>query len=858
MKRYRRFGYGIAVLLISIVITTQYSVIREWMGVGERSEKEAKRPNDWFYFQRAYPKKQMDFRAWLAAQEQAGFFREHLSLEGNYWEEAGPTNIGGRITAVAVHPGQPQKIWMGAADGGVWKSSNGGVEWSPVFDFAPSLSIGALAVDPNDPNTVYVGTGEANASGDSYPGNGIYRTTDGGITWQYLGLPESYYIGRIAVNPQNSQNIFVAATGLLFGKNDDRGIYRTTDGGTTWEKVLFLSDSTAGIDVVIDPLNPANVYAAMWERIRRPWERKVGGMTSGIYKSTDGGTNWMQLTNGLPPNSPTIGRIGLAIAPSNPSVLYAIYADHPGYFLGLFKTTNGGQSWVQTNDAALGFIFNSYGWYFGQVYVDPSNPNTVYALGVDLYKSVNGGSSWYSIASFIHVDHHAIWVDPANSSRIILGNDGGLFISQNGGSNFQKIYNLPITQFYAATADFNNPDQLYGGTQDNGTIRTLTGQVNDWEAIYWGDGFYVIVDPQNSNVIYAEYQYGGLGKSTNGGYSFSSATTGINSNDRRNWMVPVVMDPNNHNTLYYGTYRLYRTTNGAGYWSAISPDLSNGPYSGGLNFGTITTIAVAPTNSSVIYAGTDDSNVWVTTNTGGNWTKISNALPNRWVTRVAVHPLDENIALVTYSGYKYNDYIGYIYKTTDKGQSWTDITHNLPQAPCNVVVIDPDYPEVYYVGTDVGVYVSLDGGLNWQMLGSNLPNSVVMDLVFHQPTRTLIAATHGRSMHKIDVTDITRLPDYSGRTVANDFQLSQNFPNPFNSQTNFGFYSPVQTRLWVSVYDLLGRKVKTLFRGEVNPGWHRLNWDGCDEGGIPAASGTYFLRIQTPERQLTRKMVLSR
>ncbi|MFZ0392064.1 MAG: FlgD immunoglobulin-like domain containing protein [Calditrichia bacterium] len=819
-------------------------------------KEEEKKPNDWFYLQRAYPDRQIDFAAWRHAQQQAAHFRQEAIQEMAQWQQAGPTNIGGRITALAAHPNMPQRIWAGAADGGVWKTGNGGGEWIPVFDSAPSLSIGAVTVDPSDPNTIYVGTGEANSSGDSYPGNGIYRSTDAGINWEYLGLPESYYIGRIAVDPQNSQRIFVAATGLLFGKNAERGIYRTQNSGVTWEKVLFISDSTAAIDVAVDPVNPQNVFAAMWERVRYPNERRAGGITSGIFKSADGGNTWIQLTNGLPPNSPTVGRIGLSIARTNPQVVYAIYSDHPGYFMGLYKTTNGGQTWSRVNDGPLSSLHSSFGWYFGQVYVDPTNENTVYVMGVPQYKSTSGGNSWSEIGYSTHVDHHAIWVNPNNPSSLIIGNDGGLFTSNNGGLSFQKVMNLPLTQFYAVAVDYNNPQRLYGGTQDNGTLRTLNGTAGNWEEIYGGDGFYVIVDPNNSNVIYAESQYGGLGKSTNGGNYFYNATSGIEGTDRRNWMVPVVMNPNDSNTLYYGTYRVYRTSDAAGSWTPVSFDLSKGPYSGGLDFGTITTIDVSPQNSDVIFAGTDDGNVWVTGNSGISWMNIGLNLPKRWVTRLEAHPGDENTALVSFSGYKFNEYIGYVFKTTDRGQHWTDITANLPQAPVNSLVIDPDFPDIYYAATDVGVFFTKDGGGQWFMLGNNLPNSVVADLVLHQPTRTLIAATHGRSMFKLDISQISQIRPAGTENRIKDFRLTQNFPNPFNSQTQISFYLPSAGSVELAVFNIAGQKVKSLFTGRQNAGWYQYSWDGKDSKGGAAASGNYIYRLKTNRGMISKKMVL--
>lgn len=850
MKIFRK-TFPVLLILISIILLF---IINHYPKINSEDEKKllrGHRPNDWFYLQRGYPSNKINYDAWKEAIANANLIRQAASQSSRFWTSSGPSNIGGRITAIAGNPSNPSIIYAGAADGGVWKSNNGGLEWGPIFDFSTTLSIGALAIDPNDQNIIYVGTGEANSSGDSYPGTGIYKSINGGSNWQFMGLPESYYIGRIVINPQNSQQIFTAVTGLLFGKNPERGIYRSNDGGQSWQRVLFVSDSTAAIDVVIDPATPNTVYAAMWERIRYPYERRAGGVTSGVYKSTNSGDSWTLLSNGLPAPSATIGRIGLAVAPTNTNVLYAIYADHPGYFYGIFKTTNGGNSWLQVNDGSLSSMYSSFGWYFGNIYVDPNNENIVYALGLSMYKSTTGGSSWSGIAYGTHVDHHAIWIDPNNTQRIIIGNDGGIFLSQNGGSSFSKVLDLPITQFYAATVDYNNPERLYGGTQDNGTLRTLSGQINGWEEIYGGDGFYVIVDPNNSNTIYAESQYGGLGKSTNGGNSFFPATTGINSSDRTNWMTPVVMDPNNSNILYYGTYRIYKTTNAAGSWSPISNDLSNGPYTGGLSFGTVTTIAVAPSNSAVIYAGTDDGNVWITTNGGTNWNLISSQLPVHWVTSISLDPLDANLAIVSYSGYKMNQYIGHVFRTIDGGQNWEDISSNLPEAPVNKIIIDPDYTQVYYAASDVGVFFTADSGFSWNMLGENLPSAVVMDLVFHQPTRMLVAATHGRSMFKIDVSDLLEI-NLNPVSSPKDFALISTYPNPFNSEITIKFNLNKSHSVKVAIFDILGRQIKILNNKNLSPAEYLVKWDGKDNNNNIVASGTYLVQIKTGNHQVTK------
>jgi photosystem II stability/assembly factor-like uncharacterized protein len=720
-------------------------------GEGEKKEEE-KKPNDWFFMQRAYPLGYIPVDQYLASMRQAQRMRAEAGAKSAVvWSEAGPTNIPGRITDLAIHPDYPNTIYAGAACGGVFKSTDNGVSWTPIFDEQGTPSIGALAIHPDNPQILYVGTGEANGSGDSYPGTGIYKSTNGGSSWTHIGLENSYHIGRIAIHPLCPETVFVAACGKLFGTNPDRGIYKSTNGGATWEQKLFISDSTAAVDVAIDPTNPEIVYAAMWERFRRPDSRQVGGWTSGIHKSTDGGETWYQLTSGLPPSGPTVGRIGISVCQSSPNVIYAIYCDHPGYFMGVYKSTDYGESWTQTNDSALEDLVSSFGWYFGNIRVDPTDPNRVFAMGVYLYRTTNGGSYWSEVGYSVHVDHHALFISPVDHNRVYLGCDGGVYLSTNGGTGWNLCTSQPSTQFYAITIDYLNPQRLYGGTQDNGTLRTLTGALNDWDHIHGGDGFYCNVDYTNANVIYAEYQWGWLRKSTNLGYNWYYVMDGIDDYDRRNWCTPVIMDPINHNTLYYGTYRLYKTTDGGGWWNAISSDLTDGGGGGSLTYGTITTIAVAPSNTQVVYVGTDDANVWVTTNGGANWTNISAGLPDRWVTRVAVDPFAESVAYATFSGHKISESLPHIYRTTNYGSNWQSISSDLPEGPINDVIVDPQNPSALYVGSDVGVYVTYDLGGSWEPLGTGLPITTVHDLTFHEPTRKLVAGTHGRSMFSCQV-----------------------------------------------------------------------------------------------------------
>ncbi|MFC1477605.1 FlgD immunoglobulin-like domain containing protein [candidate division KSB1 bacterium] len=817
-------------------------------------------PGDWFYNQRAFPSGEIDFDIYMDAKIQAKTLKKRSAANTGAWIFAGPTNIGGRLSDVELSPTSFDTIYIGAASGGVFKSVDRGETWTPVFDDALSLSIGDIALDPSDPNVVYVGTGEVNCGGGSttYGGMGVYKSTDGGGTWSHLGLEDTRYIARIVVNPDDPQTIFVAAMGKLYAENPERGLYRTTNGGTTWEKVLYISEGTGCVDLVINPDSTSVLYAAMWERIRHPGSREYGGDECGLYRSTDGGDSWHELTNGLPNGTSDLGRIGISLCASDPSILYAVYADKIGYFDGVYKTTDGGDSWIQTNDNSLSSVFSSYGWWFGNIRVDPVNPDNVFVLGLTMYRTTDGGQNWAYVSSGVHVDHHGMYIHPQDPDFIVLGNDGGLYISSDGGANntWTKKYNMPVTQFYTCEVDYQNPERLYGGTQDNGTRGTKTGSLDDWEYVYGGDGFYVLVDPTDNRYVYAESQYGNLRRSTDGGSSFSSGTNGISSSDRSNWNSPLAMDPSNPAKLYFGTQRLYRSTNRAVSWTAISGDLTDGPHSGNVTFGTITTIAVAPSDDSVIYVGTDDGVVSVTLNGGSSWSGISGSLPVRWITRVAVDPYDSRTAYVTISGFKEDDYLPHIFRTTDAGGSWQDISGSLPEVPLNDVIVDPGIDSTLYIAGDVGVFKTSDLGATWEILGEDLPDVPVTDLVLHDPTRTLIAATFGRSMYKIVLEPATSVPVVEPGQNPGSFRLHQNFPNPFNPVTTISFEILRSSRVSLQIFDALGRVITTLTDRQLSPGEHTVQWDGTNNSGMPVSGGVYFCRMTAGDFTQTKKMVL--
>ncbi|MBP6871314.1 MAG: T9SS type A sorting domain-containing protein [Bacteroidales bacterium] len=790
-------------LLFLFVATLVSAVIAIHLIINKPAPETGKIPNDWFFLQRSFPYPEINYDARAMAWKQSQTLREESAARGEGWLLKGPLNIGGRIAAMAMITYGTQSVFAGAASGGIFKSSDLGQSWRPIFDEAMSLSIGDIAIAPSDTSVIWVGTGEANAGGGSmsYDGNGIYLSEDAGLSWNPVGLYNSGSIGRLVVHPDDPQTCYVAAMGRLFSDNPERGIFKTSDGGGTWDQVLYINDSVGAIDIVMHPAKPDTLYATTWERVRRPHRRDYGGPGSGIYRSYDGGDTWTLLTNGLPAASAQVGRIGIDISASDPDILYAIYADNIGYFDGLYKTVNGGNSWFRTSDEELADCYASYGWWFGRIAVDPQDPDVAYVIGFDLYKTIDGGNNWSYISSDVHVDQHDIVIHPDNTDLLVLGNDGGVYFSYNGGYNWDFCDNLPITQFYTCEVDEQYPFRLYGGTQDNGTNRTYTGALDNWMMIYGGDGFHVLVDPVNNSYVYAEYQYGNLARSTNGGISFTSAMSGISGSDRKNWNTPVVFDPSDPQILYYGANRLYRSTNRAVSWQAVSPDLTGGSGSGSVVYGTITTISVSPLNSQVIYAGTDDGFVWRTADGGQAWTDISFGLPLRWITRVAADPYDEDVVYVTLSGYRYDSSLPHVFRSADNGGTWDDISGNLPEAPVNDIIIDPALDSTIYLATDFGVFVSRNLGQGWQMLGDNLPNVPIVDLDFHQPTRTLIAATYGRSMYTFDLdqtVSVSNLNDLPEQILL--------YPNPAKDYINLNHR--FNENIHYSILDLSGKEVK--------------------------------------------------
>jgi len=818
--------------------------------------KPARTPNPWFYIERAWPQMEIPREAWRTAQLQAQALSE-VSASRTAWQLRGPTNIGGRITDLAVDPRDANVAFAATAEGGVMRTRNGGQSWDLVFDDQAALAVGAIALDPNAPDVVYAGTGEVNPGGGSvaYGGIGVLRSPDGGDTWQPLGLEETGSIGRLVIDPTNSNRIFAAAMGQLWTPSPDRGVYRTLDGGATWERVLYVNDTTGCVDLIMRPDNPQIILAAMWQRIRTPERYDYGGAGCAVWRSTDGGATWQILAGGLPTPGTESGRIGLTLCAAQPTRMYVVYADRTGYFAGLYRTDNGGSLWTRTTDGALSSVFASYGWWFGNVRCHPVNPNTVFVLGLDFYRSTTGGTSWSEVSGGMHVDHHGLAFGAGASPVIYNGNDAGVYRSTNGGTVWTRLPDQPITQVYRLALDAQNPDALYLGGQDISTVRTLTGAPDDWETIFGGDGFQPLVHPLSSSRIWAQYQYGAVNYSSDGGWSFTSATGGIGASDRRNWNAPHIQDPTNAERRYFGTNKMYRNSGNTA-WTAISADLTGGPHQNqsGQVMGTLTTLAVSPLDGQVLWTGSDDGRVHVSTTGGSFWTNVSAGLPERWITSVRCDPFDRETAYVTVSGFRWNEPLPHVLRTEDLGQTWTPIAGNLPEAPVNDLRPHPEQPGRLFAATDLGVYETSNGGAIWQRAGTGLPNVVVTNLAWDPSHQQVVAGTYGRSVWTLDAATSTAVGDEVAVSTAGS--LRPPYPNPASSGTTFAWDLARGGDVTIDVFTVSGRRVwrRTVDGAAKGPG--TVFWEGRDQSGRQAAAGVYLARVAVGGRIVGNETVV--
>jgi len=774
-------------------------------------------PNDWFAYQRMWPHKTLNRKAMQEGMRQAHLMPERK--DDYTWELVGPTNIGGRIVDIEFHPDEPEVLYIGAATGGVLKTENSGDTWINTFIDVPNVNIGDICIDPNDKETVWVGTGEPNNASLSYYGDGLYKSENGGATWENKGLIESCYIARIVVDYNNSDRLFVAACGDLFNPSDERGIYRSVNGGEEWEQVLFVTDTTAAIDLVQHPENPDILYAGMWERTRSFTARRSFGYSTGVYRTIDGGDTWEELTNGLPQGE--AGRVGIAIAQSNPDVMYAWY-DMPNQNVEVYRSDDGGDSWIQKPTSILQGMNSTFGWYFGQIHVDPNDEDRVYLMGMALWRTENGGNNWtvlsdYSNMDEIHVDHHAMKT-VATTNRVWEGNDGGLYYSDDYGDTWTKVNNLPVTQPYALDVSQQNPEKIICGTQDNGSNMTTSG-MNQWYQVLGGDGMYCRIDYSNDNIYYAESQWGNLYRFENGWYNYIAGQPS-NDSPRINWSAPLELDPEDPEKIYFGTYRVWKSTNRGDSWIPVSGDLTAGTYNN--NFYTITTIGVHPANTSVVIAGTADGKVQVSTNGGMSWDDKTGGLPGRWVTKVIGDPFDENKIYVTMSGLRWSDYLSHVYMSEDLGDTWIDISSNLPELPANSILADPDHEGSLFIGIDAGVYHTRNYGESWEGINNGIPKPPVVDLRLQENTRQLYMGGYGTSIYRLALNDLYVGMESHVRATAN----MTPYPNPVANGSAMTIPVTVTDAAYAEVYitDMTGRRVAEVFSGSLASGTSNLEW----------------------------------
>jgi photosystem II stability/assembly factor-like uncharacterized protein len=705
----------------------------------------------------------------------------------------GPAVMGGRISDIAaVQDGHRLTIYVGSASGGVFKSKDGGITFQPIFDKQNTLSIGALAIDPSNSKIVWVGTGESWVRNSVSVGTGLYRSTDGGENWQLAGLADSEHISRVLVHPKDGNIVYVCALGHLWSSNEERGIFKTTDGGKTWNKVLYVDDKTGCASLEMDPQDPGVLYAGMWQVLRQPWTFTSGGPGGGLFKSTDGGASWHPARKGLPEGD--LGRIGLAVAPSQHTRVYSVVEarNHTA----LFRSDDSGDSWTEVNSS---FNVSGRPFYFARLYVDPTNADRVYKPGFGLTVSDDAGKSFSSAFSRtdegggVHGDHHALWINPANSDQILDGNDGGVYQSLDRANHFRFLNSFVSSQFYHVSYDMAQPYNVFGGLQDNGTwygpsVRSGGIANRHWRNIGFGDGFWALADPTDPDNVYVEYQGGHISRfrlSTGEMKDIQPLPREKEPEFRFNWNTPMHASPNHPGALYLGGQFLFRSRDRGESWDRISPDLTtNDPAhqqqdkSGGLTtdnsdaerYETIFTISESPKNDQVLWVGTDDGNVQVTRDGGKNWTNVVKNVPGlpagTWVSTVEASHHDAATAFATFDGHAAGDMKTYVYKTSDYGQSWKPLSTPQVRGYAHVVREDLVNPSLLFLGTEFGLYLSIDGGTHWAQIKGSFPNVAVRDVVIHPREGDLLIATHGRGLYILD--DLTPLRSLKPDMLSKD------------------------------------------------------------------------------------------
>ncbi|MGE3342827.1 MAG: WD40/YVTN/BNR-like repeat-containing protein [Vicinamibacterales bacterium] len=806
------------------------------------------------------------------------------------FREIGPTAQGGRFVDYAVVEATPRIFYAATASGGLWKTESHGVSFTSVFDNEKVISIGAVAVSQSNPQIVYVGTGEANNSRSSYWGNGVYRSDNGGESWTHLGLDETHHIGRVVVDPKDPNIVYVAALGKLYSHNPERGLYKTTDGGKTWTKSLdYKVDGReiGVVDVVMDPRNPQVLYAATYDKVRKPWTFGEGGLGGAVHKTTDAGRTWTRLTNGLPTG--LIGRIGLAIARQDSNRVYAVIENanarsgdpnerikrmaegFGGDTIGdeFYRSDDAGKTWTKVAPAPApagaaggrgggGFGANPP-YYYGQIRVDPNNKDHIYLLSVGVTHSLDGGRTWTSAFNF-GGDNHAMWINPADSNHMILGHDHGMGVTFDGGRSWIDPQNLPLAQFYAVGYDMDYPYNVYGGLQDNSCLWGPSTMKNGgpipfeaWGGIgSCGDGFYVVPDPTDSRWVYSEGQFGVIGRTD----KVTGQTRNIQYRRpqgeepvRYNWNAPIVVSPHNPQVIYHAGQMVLRSNDRGDTWTEISPDLSvNDPArrngSGNIQYGTITSLDESTIMPGLLWVGTDDGNVQVTRDNGRTWTNVRENVPGHpgyWVSRVAPSFHDPAVAYLSITGYRHDDFRPFVWKTSDYGKTWTSLAANLPtEAGINVILEDRKNPNFLVVGTELALFFSLDGGQSWTRVRGNMPTTPIYDLKIHPRENELIVATHGRGIWIADITPFQHLtapvqaqpaalvpiqPAVQWNTGLTPFRANDNFRGESRAPgVHISYYLQRDVTGDVTIQVFDGARVIADVQGPRTAGVHKVLW----------------------------------
>ncbi|MBI4889917.1 MAG: glycosyl hydrolase [Acidobacteria bacterium] len=795
------------------------------------------------------------------------------------WEyrAIGPANMGGRTADVEGVPGKPAIVYAGTGGGGVWKTVNGGTTWSPLWEREGSYSVGDLALDPRNPDVVWLGSGEANMRNSVSFGDGVYKSTDGGRNWRHLGLRDTEHIARVLVSPLDSNTAWVCAVGRQAAPNPERGVFLTTDGGATWQKTLYLDDRHGCADLDLNPANPNILYAAMWRFERKPWNHTSGGEKTGLYKSTDGGRTWQRLEQGLPK---LLGRVGVKVAPSRPDTVYAATESNEGT---LYRSTDAGATWQEmTRERDV----VARGFYYADIRVDPRDENRVYSLATNLQVSIDAGRTWRNIGGRTHSDYHALWIDPLDPARLWQGQDGGLAVSYDRGDTWEAVLYIPLGQFYQIHADNRAPFyNITGGLQDNGTYtgpsrtRPNQGILNsDWQLLSFGDGFYAYSHPDEPDVFLSESQGGSILRSDFRSGEQQSISPQPRSGRvwelkyRFNWNTPIVGSPHGKNSVFFGGNALFQTRDFGRSWEPISGDLTTnnpdrlkpagGPVwrdnSTAENYCTIISVNESPAKAGVIWVGTDDGNVQVTANGGQSWTNVARNVPGipegSPVSHVEPSRTAAATAYVAFDRHLLDDYRPHLFKTTDNGASFTRISGNLPaNAYVHIVREDPRNPSLLYAGTELGLYASFDGGANWQpLLLKNMPKVAIHDILIHPRENDLILATHGRSILVLD--DITPLQQFSPEIAAKAAHLfparpSWRFATPMRSYGlgNKAYAGPnppygailsyylkekldAKAALKLEILDSAGTLIRTVDKLPRAAGVNRVAWDLRHDG----------------------------